>query len=83
MHDVPHIELVYEDDLMDPNIYPDTARRLSSYLEIENIKPAGSALKLVHQQLADIVTNYEEVIAGIEASDYAYLLTSNRYLLTV
>lgn len=83
LHEIPYLDLVYEDDLMDPNTYTATAQRLSTYLEISNIRPAGTAMKLVHQQIADIVTNYDEVIEGLEASEYAYLLTCNRHLLTV
>ncbi len=83
LHDVPHLSLTYENDLIDINNHTATAERLSTFLEIPDIKPVGSALKLVHQQLADIVTNYDEMIAGVENSDYAYLLTENRHLLTV
>ena len=83
LHDIPHLSLTYEDDLIDINNHLATAERLSSFLEISNIKPVGSAIKLVHQQLADIVTNYDEMCEGIERSDYAYLLTDSRYILTV
>lgn len=82
LHDVPHLSLMYEDDLMDPNTYPETAQKLSHFLEIPEIQPVGSALKLVHQKLTDIVENYDEVYSGLEASDYAYLLTDSRHLLT-
>ena len=82
LHEVPHLSLVYEDDLIDPNSYQTTAERLSTFLSIPDIKPVGNPLKLVHQRLEDIVTNYDEVRVGIEKSDYAYLLTNNRYLLT-
>ncbi|MEL6902222.1 MAG: hypothetical protein AAFP07_14815 [Cyanobacteria bacterium J06606_4] len=82
LHDVPRLTLVYETHLMDPNSYPRTALDLSEFLDIEDIRPAGSSLKLVHQRLEDIVTNYDEVIEGVEASDYAYLLTDSRHLLT-
>lgn len=82
LHNLPHLSLVYEDDLMDPNSYLTTAQKLSDYLDIPNLQPASSALKLVHQRITDIVENYEEIHSGIEASDYAYLLTDSRHLLT-
>ena len=83
LHDVPHLELTYEDDLMDPNSYTFTADRLGRYLEIENLSPVGAGIKLVHQQLQDIVENYDEVYEKLSQSEYAYLLTSNRHLLTI
>lgn len=82
LHDLPRLDLVYEDDLMDPNRYLSTAERLSTFLDIPAIKPAGSSLKLVHQRLADIVENYDEVCTSLETSDYAYLLTDSRHLLS-
>ena len=82
LHDIPRLDLVYEDNLMDPNSYPETAEKLSEFLDIPDITPVGSSLKLVHQKLTNIVENYEEVREGIEASDYAYLLTDSRHLLT-
>jgi hypothetical protein len=83
LHGVPHLSLIYEEDLIDPNCYLATAERLSTFLEVPDIAPAGSALKLVHQQLGDIVTNYEELCEGIAASEYGYLLTESRHLMTV
>ena len=83
LHNIPHLSLTYEDDLIDVNNHLSTAERLSNFLDISDIKPVGSSLKLVHQQLADIVTNYDEMYEGVENSDYAYLLTDSRYLLTV
>ncbi|MEL6939252.1 MAG: hypothetical protein AAFO84_08675 [Cyanobacteria bacterium J06598_1] len=83
LHDLTHLHLVYEDDLMDPNRYLATAQKISSFLDIPDIRPTGSSLKLVHQKIGDIVTNYSEVCEGISESDYAYLLTHNHHLLTL
>lgn len=83
LNEVPHLSLVYEEDLIDPNNYQMTAERLSTFLDIPDIQPIGNPLKLVHQQLEDIVTNYDELCKGLEQSDYAYLLTDSRYLLTM
>ena len=83
LHAVPHLDLVYEDDLMDPNSYQATAEKLSAFLDVASIEPVGNSLKLVHQQLEDIVSNYDELREGLEASDYAYLLTENKHLMTM
>ena len=83
LHEVPHLPLTYEDDLMDPNSHECTAKQLSEFLNIPNIKPTSCKLKLVHQQLTDIIENHDEVCEGIADSDYAYLLTDSRYIMTV
>ncbi|MBE9063897.1 hypothetical protein [cf. Phormidesmis sp. LEGE 11477] len=74
---IPHLSLTYEDDLIDPNVYPTTAHRLSEFLEIVPLQPAGSPVKLVHQDIADLVTNYDELSQALKRSDYAYLLKAN------
>jgi len=83
LYDLPYLSLTYEDDLMNPNSHEGTAKRLSEFLEIPNIKPTSSKLKLVHQQLADIVENHDELCEGVGNSEYAYLLTDSRYIMTV
>ncbi len=83
LHDIPYLDLVYEDDLIDPNVYARTALKLSTFLAIPEIIPIGSTIKLVHRQLADIINNYTEVCEAIENSDYAYLLTDSQDLMTL
>lgn len=83
LHDVAHMSLTYEEDLIDPNCYQATAQRLSSFLDVSKIEPVGNSVKLVHRQMEDIVANYDELKAGLENSDYGYLLSDNKYLLTV
>ena len=82
LHEIPHLSLTYEDDLVDSNHHRATADKLSNFLGVPSIHPVGGPLKLVHQQLSDIVNNYDELCEGLEASEYAYLLTDSRYLLT-
>ena len=83
LHNIPHLALTYEDDLINPNSHKRTANKLSTFLDIPSIRPTSSKLKLVHQQLTDIIENHDEVCEGIANSEYAYLLTDNRYILTV
>lgn len=83
LREIPHLSLCYEQHLRDPNQHPETAQLLSDFLSLPEIHPVGNGLKLVHQQLDDIVSNYDELCAALEESDYAYLLTDSRYLMSV
>ncbi|EDX85149.1 hypothetical protein S7335_2848 [Synechococcus sp. PCC 7335] len=74
LHGIPHLSLTYEDDLIDPNVYPATAQRLSEFLEIRSLKLTGRLVKLVHQDIADLVANYDEVRQALESSENAHLL---------
>lgn len=72
---VPHLTVTYENDLLDPNVYDATARRLCHFLSLKPQQHSQYPMKLVHQRLSDLVDNYDEVHAVLERSDYAYVLT--------
>lgn len=72
---VPHLTITYETDLLDPNVHDATARRLCRFLALKQRRQIKSAIKLVHQRISDLITNYDEVCSVLEHSDYAYVLT--------
>ena len=72
---VPHLTVTYENDLLDPNVYDATARRLCHYLSLKPRQHSRYPIKLVHQRLSDLIANYDEVHVALERSDYAYVLT--------
>ena len=72
---VSRLTVTYEDDLLDPNVYDATVRRLCHFLSLEPQQRSQYPMKLVHQQLSDLIDNYDEVHGALERSDYAYVLT--------
>ncbi|MEM8613670.1 MAG: hypothetical protein AAGF93_16725 [Cyanobacteria bacterium P01_H01_bin.105] len=72
---VPHLKIIYETDLIDPNIHNATAQRLCRFLSLQQRQQTQYSMKLVHQQISDLIANYDEVCATLERSDYAYVLT--------
>lgn len=87
LREVPYLLLTYEDDLLNPTHHATTASRLTTFLDISSMTiPIASArissLAPTHHRLVDIVANLNEVHDGLNASDYAYLLTDQRYLMT-
>ena len=72
---VPHLTLFYETDLLDPNVYSTTAQQLCRCLELKPKQQVQHPIKLVHQRISDLISNYDEVHAALENSDYAYALT--------
>lgn len=75
MAQVPHLTITYETDLLNPNVYNLTAQRLCHFLSLKQRQPVNFAMKLVHQSVSDLVSNYDEVCAALEHSDYAYVLS--------
>ena len=71
---LPHLSLTYETELLDPGSYPRTVPRLGNFLHLDCRLRPPYPLRLVHQRLADLVSNYDELCTALAASDYAYLL---------
>lgn len=80
---VPHLTITYETDLIDPNVYNTTARRLCHFLTLQQRQQAQYPIKLVHQRMSDLIANYDEVCATLERSDYAYVLTETSAKLVI
>ncbi|MEA5463523.1 hypothetical protein [Leptothoe sp. PORK10 BA2] len=72
---VPHLAIIYETDLLNPNVHTATAQRLCNFLALQQRQPLNCAMKLVHQSISDLVSNYDELCAALEQSDYAYVLS--------
>lgn len=80
---VPCLRLTYEADLLDSNIHDTTARRLCSYLDIDFKPSPPPAMKLVHQQLEDLIANYKEVCEALKSADYGYVLAKTAVQLAI
>ncbi len=80
---VPHLRITYEMDLLDPNQHEHTAQCISNYFGAGwQVRPRFG-LRLVHQQIADLITNYDEVRQALEQSDYAYVLSAQSMQLAI
>lgn len=80
---VPHLRITYETDLLNPNHHEQTAHRLSSFLGADWQPQTCLGLRLVHQHLADLIVNYDEVRQALEQSDYAYVLSQQSLQLAI
>lgn len=80
---VPHLQIVYERDLLNPNQHQHTLQGLSAFFEAGWRPQPRLGLRLVHQQLADLITNYDEVRQALEQSDFAYVLSRQSMLLAI
>ncbi|MEL6326340.1 MAG: hypothetical protein AAFQ61_05485 [Cyanobacteria bacterium J06626_23] len=80
---VPHLRITYETDLLDPNQHERVAHQLSSLFDTDWQPQPRSGLRLVHQQIADLIANYDEVRQALEQSDYAYVLSPQSMQLAI
>ncbi len=80
---VPHLNIIYETDLIDPNVHNATAQRLCRFLGLKQRRQVPYSIKLVHQRISDLISNYDEVCATLENSEYSYVLTETTAKLVI
>ncbi len=71
---VPHLSLVYEDDLLRPERQQQTADRLFDWLRVETAPVAVRLRKIVGGPVSQVVDNHAEVVAAVAGTPYADLL---------
>ena len=58
--DIPHLEVIYEDDLVDPSRHQETVKRISNYLGIHNELVQTKWVKY-SDDLSQTITNVDEI----------------------
>jgi hypothetical protein len=72
--DLPHIPLVYEDDLEDPGRHQATADRVLGALGLPSEPVQAPIVRSAPPRIADAVENYEEVAAVLSRTRFAHFL---------
>lgn len=76
---VPHLALIYERDLLNPDQHQETLNKVFNFIGVTSSSISTSLVKISPKNLADIISNYEEVTSFIGQTQYAYLLKDNCY----
>ena len=74
VQDLPHLALTYEDDLVDPARWQETAGRVFAHLGLEPAPVRTSLHRRNPGRLADLVANHEEVVAALAGTPYGRFL---------
>lgn len=77
LQNIPHVHVVYEDDLSNPDMHMRTVKRICNFLEIEVTPPKTSLRKITPKRYEDYITNAKEMIAHIQKGKFAYYLSNN------
>jgi LPS sulfotransferase NodH len=71
---IPHVELVYEDDLADPANWQRAADRVFHFLGLPPVPVSTKLDKVWKQPYSEIVVNYADLMAAIQESQCASCL---------
>lgn len=74
MRELPHLPLVYEDDLQSSDLWTATGARVCARLGVDPASLTSRFVKTWDRPYADLVTNYAAIIAAVAGSPFAYLV---------
>lgn len=78
LQNIPHVHVVYEEDLSDPNTHAATVERICNFLEIEVTPPKTSLRKITPKRYEDYITNAKEMMAHLKEGKFAHLLLEKK-----
>lgn len=71
---LPHLALLYEDDLQYSEQWPATGARLCAFLGVTPAPLTSRIVKTWDRPYSEVVTNYAEIMAAVAASPFAHLV---------
>ena len=74
LHGLPHMQLVYEDNLLKSQDHQNTANRIFGYLNLPFFPVTTQRTKKVPERLSDLIDNFEEIANAVGKTRYAKFL---------
>jgi LPS sulfotransferase NodH len=73
---LPHVSVIYEDDLEDPSTHQATADRVFNALGVPSEPVASSLVRSSARRLSEAIDNYDELVDVLSRTRYAEYLDS-------
>jgi hypothetical protein len=73
---ITHLEIVYEEDLLDAACHQGTIDEVTEYLGVQSSDVGSSLKKVTPLELSDFVANHEEMVRFVGATKYRKYLRS-------
>ena len=74
LKDIPHLKLVYEEDLIDNSMHQKAADKVFSYLDLKSVKVNTGYKRIINDNLEDHIINYDEVYNYFKDTEYSKYL---------
>jgi len=62
---IPHLKLIYENDLLSGSMHQNTANKVFKYLGLDKVKVKTRFIRTSKDNLKDIIVNYDEVVDAL------------------
>lgn len=70
LKDIDHITITYEDDLIENSKHQEAADKIFGYLGLESVKVRTDLMRIVPEDLEEIILNYNEVYDYFKNTEY-------------
>lgn len=74
LSNLPHLTIVYENDLLKEENHQATVDRICEYLGIDSVAVKAPFARLTPDNLSELIENYQEVIDVLNKTKYAHFL---------
>lgn len=74
LKNIPHLELIYENDILDNLKHQKTADKVFDFLGLQSVPVKTDYKKIIPEKLEEIVINYDEVRCMLEGTKYENFL---------
>lgn len=71
LEQLPHLEVIYEEDLKDANKHQSTMDKVFDFLEVESISVVAKTKKLSNNNLRNVISNYDDLLSFLDNSGYS------------
>ena len=72
--DIPHLKIIYEEDLLDNSKHQETANKVFKYLEISEQPVKTKLKKIIPLDLRDLIENYDEMVGFLKDTKFVKFL---------
>lgn len=77
---IPHLTIVYENDLLNEENHQSTIDKICDYLGISSVAVKAPFARLTPDNLSDLIENYQEVIDVLSKTKYAHFIANEQDL---
>jgi hypothetical protein len=71
---IPHLKLIYENDILDNSKHQETADKVFNFLNVKSCSVKTELKRIVPENLEDSILNFEEVYTSLKGTKYSKYL---------
>ena len=79
LKDLPHLEINYEDDLLDSSLHQKTINRVLDFIGLPRREASTLLQRTSKKGLSDLISNYEEVVDVLDKNGWSYFIEDKAY----